>query len=130
MVWVMLGPLAVQIAHDLGLSAAQKGLLVATPVLAGVLLRAVAGILVDHLKPKKAGVTGQLIVLSGLAWAQFGGISSFQQILVLGMAGAAFAVALPSRTPLAARAPLLLWRSIAVIALILNLILLYLLSAR
>ena len=93
-------------------------------------LRAVAGILVDHLKPKKAGVTGQLIVLSGLAWAQFGGISSFQQILVLGMAGAAFAVALPSRTPLAARAPLLLWRSIAVIALILNLILLYLLSAR
>ena len=126
MVWVMLGPLAVQIAHDLGLSAAQKGLLVATPVLAGVLLRAVAGILVDHLKPKKAGVTGQLIVLSGLAWAQFGGISSFQQIL----AGAAFAVALPSRTPLAARAPLLLWRSIAVIALILNLILLYLLSAR
>jgi MFS transporter, NNP family, nitrate/nitrite transporter len=134
MVWVMLGPLAVQIAHDLGLSAAQKGLLVATPVLAGVLLRAVAGILVDHLKPKKAGVTGQLIVLSGLAWAQFGGISSFQQILVLGMflgmAGAAFAVALPSRTPLAARDPLLLWRSIAVIALILNLILLYLLSAR
>jgi NNP family nitrate/nitrite transporter-like MFS transporter len=99
MVWVMLGPLAVQIAHDLGLSAAQKGLMVATPVLAGALLRVVAGILVDHLGPKKAGVIGQLIVLSGLAWAQFGGISSFQQVLVLGMflgmAGAAFAVALP-----------------------------------
>jgi len=99
MVWVMLGPLGVQIAGDLGLSAAQKGMMVATPVLAGALLRVVAGILVDHLKPKMAGLIGQIIVLAGLGWAQFGGISSFQQVLVLGMflgmAGAAFAVALP-----------------------------------
>ena len=99
MVWVMLGPLGVQIAHDLGLSAAQKGMMVATPVLAGALLRVVAGILVDHLKPKMAGLVGQIIVLAGLGWAQFGGISSYQQVLVLGMflgmAGASFAVALP-----------------------------------
>ena len=99
MVWVMLGPLGVQIAGDLGLSAAQKGLMVATPVLAGALLRVVAGIFVDHLKPKKAGVIAQLIVLTGLGWAQLNGISSFQQVLVLGMflgmAGAAFAVAVP-----------------------------------
>ena len=99
MVWVMLGPLAVQIAHDLGLSAAQKGLMVATPVLAGALLRIVAGILVDHLKPRKAGLIGQVIVLAGLGWAQLSGITSYQQILVLGvflgMAGASFAVALP-----------------------------------
>ncbi len=39
-------------------------------------------------------------------------------------------VALPPRTPLAARDPLLLWRSIAAVALILNLILCYLLWAR
>jgi len=99
MVWVMLGPLGVQIARDLGLTAAQKGLMVATPVLAGALLRIVAGILVDHLKPKLAGVIGQVIVLAGLGWAQFGGITSYQQVLVLGMllgmAGASFAVALP-----------------------------------
>ena len=99
MVWVMLGPLGVQIARDLGLSAAQKGLMVATPVLAGALLRIVAGILVDHLKPKKAGLIGQVIVLAGLGWAQLSGITSYQQILVLGvflgMAGASFAVALP-----------------------------------
>ena len=99
MVWVMLGPLGVQIARDLGLSAAQKGLMVATPVLAGALLRIVAGILVDHFKPKKAGLIGQGIVLAGLGWAQFSGITSYQQVLVLGvflgMAGASFAVALP-----------------------------------
>ncbi len=99
MVWVMLGPLGVQIARDLGLSAAQKGLMVATPVLAGALLRIVAGILVDHLKPRMAGVIGQVIVLAGLGWAQLTGITSYQQVLVLGvflgMAGASFAVALP-----------------------------------
>jgi NNP family nitrate/nitrite transporter-like MFS transporter len=39
MVWVMLGPLGVQIAKDLALSPSQKGLMVATPVLAGALLR-------------------------------------------------------------------------------------------
>ena len=32
MVWVLLGPLAVQIAADLALTPAQKGLMVATPV--------------------------------------------------------------------------------------------------
>jgi MFS transporter, NNP family, nitrate/nitrite transporter len=99
MVWVMLGPLGVQIAKDLGLSAAQKGLMVATPVLAGALLRIVMGVLVDHLKPKKAGSVGQLVVLAGLAWAQFAGIHSYEEVLALGiflgMAGASFAVALP-----------------------------------
>ncbi len=99
MVWVMLGPLGVQIANDLGLDAAQKGIMVATPILAGALLRIVMGVLVDHLKPKKAGLIGQLIVIGSLGWAWLGGIHSYQQILVLGMllgfAGAAFAVALP-----------------------------------
>ena len=99
MVWVMLGPLGVQIAKSLGLDAAQKGLMVATPVLAGALLRIVMGILVDHLKPKKAGIIGQLIVALALTWAWLADINSYQQILLLGMllgfAGASFAVALP-----------------------------------
>ncbi len=99
MVWVMLGPLGVQIARDLALTPAQKGLMVATPVLAGALLRIVMGLLVDHLKPKAAGTIGQIIVLIGLAWAQFLGIASYRDVLVLGlflgMAGASFAVALP-----------------------------------
>jgi NNP family nitrate/nitrite transporter-like MFS transporter len=99
MVWVLLGPLAVQISADLHLSPAQKGLMVATPVLSGALLRVVMGVLVDHLKPKKAGIIGQVIVLLALFTAWMIGVHSYQNALLLGVflgfAGAAFAVALP-----------------------------------
>ncbi|MEC5216954.1 NNP family nitrate/nitrite transporter-like MFS transporter [Actimicrobium sp. GrIS 1.19] len=99
MVWVILGPLGVQIAHDLGLTAAQKGLIVATPLLAGALLRIVMGVLVDHLRPKRAGAIGQVIVIAGMVWAWQGKLDSYHAILalgvILGVAGAAFAVALP-----------------------------------
>ena len=99
MVWVILGPLAVQISNDIGLTPAQKGLMVATPLLAGALLRIVMGVLVDHLKPKKAGLIGQLVVIAGLVWAWLGDLHTYQSMLtlgiLLGMAGAAFAVALP-----------------------------------
>lgn len=99
MVWVLLGPLAVQMATDLQLTPAQKGLMVATPVLAGALLRIVMGVLVDQIKPKMAGLIGQIIVMFALLVAWLHGIQNFQQALVLGMflgvAGAAFAVALP-----------------------------------
>ncbi|NML27010.1 nitrate/nitrite transporter [Zoogloea dura] len=99
MVWVLLGPLGVQIASDLGLTHAQKGLMVATPVLAGALLRMVMGMLVDHLKPKMAGAIGQVIVIAALAVAWKFGIHSYEQVLILGLflgvAGASFAVALP-----------------------------------
>ncbi|HZV97934.1 MAG TPA: nitrate/nitrite transporter [Methylophilaceae bacterium] len=99
MVWVLLGPLAVQIAGDLQLTAAQKGLMVATPVLAGALLRIVMGVLVDQIKPKMAGLLGQVIVIAALAIAWLHGIHNFQQALTLGVflgvAGASFAVALP-----------------------------------
>jgi NNP family nitrate/nitrite transporter-like MFS transporter len=99
MVWVMLGPLAVQMSADLGLSPAQKGFLVAVPVLAGALLRVVNGILVDRLKPKRAGIIGQVVVILGLAIAWMVGIHSYQGALglgvILGVAGASFAIALP-----------------------------------
>ena len=99
MVWVILGPLGVQISKDIGLTPAQKGLMVATPLLAGAMLRIVMGVLVDHLKPKKAGMIGQLIVMGGLAWAWLGTLKTYESMLslgiLLGVAGAAFAVALP-----------------------------------
>ncbi|NOT15157.1 MAG: NarK/NasA family nitrate transporter [Methylotenera sp.] len=99
MVWVLLGPLAVQMATDLQLSPSEKGLMVATPVLAGALLRIVMGVLVDQIKPKMAGLIGQIIVIVSLLVAWLHGIETFQQSLMLGIglgfAGAAFAVALP-----------------------------------
>jgi len=99
MVWVMLGPLAVQMSADLGLSPAQKGFMVAVPVLAGALLRVVNGVLVDRLKPKRAGIIGQVVVIAGLLGAWALGVDSYHDTLwlgvVLGVAGASFAVALP-----------------------------------
>ena len=99
MVWVILGPLGIQISSDLGLSASQKGLMVATPLLAGAMLRIVMGLLVDHLKPRKAGLIGQVLVLAGLIWAWQGNLHTYHEMLllgvVLGVAGASFAVALP-----------------------------------
>lgn len=99
MVWVMLGPLGVNIANDLHLDHLQKGLMVATPVLSGALLRIVMGLLVDHLSPRKAGIIGQILVLTGLSIAWFHGIHSYQEVLTLGLllgvAGASFAAALP-----------------------------------
>jgi NNP family nitrate/nitrite transporter-like MFS transporter len=99
MVWVILGPLGVQISKTLGLDPAQKGLMVAIPVLAGAFLRIVNGVLVDHIGPKRTGQFAQLVVIVGLAITWLYGVHSYNQILlvgvVLGMAGASFAVALP-----------------------------------
>src|SRR6267154_1450047 len=99
MVWVLLGPLGVQIAKDLDLSPAQKGFMVAVPVLSGALLRIVAGIMVDRLRPKLTGIILQVIVIASLLTAWFVGVKSFEATLAvglaLGVAGASFAVALP-----------------------------------
>lgn len=99
MVWVILGPLGVGIAKDLGLTHAEKGLMVATPVLAGAILRLVMGILVDRLSPKKAAIIGQVVVIGALSYAWLMGIHSYEETLILGcflgVAGASFAAALP-----------------------------------
>ena len=99
MVWVILGPLGVAIAKDFHLDPAQKGLMVAVPVLAGAVLRLVNGVLVDRIGPKRTGMVGQLIVLMGLVLAWGVGVHDYQQVLalgiILGVAGASFAVALP-----------------------------------
>lgn len=99
MVWYLLGPLAVQIATDLQLTTQQRGLMVATPILAGALLRFVMGIVADQLSPKTAGIIGQVIVIVALFTAWNLGIHTYEQALLLGVflgvAGASFAVALP-----------------------------------
>ena len=99
MVWVMLGPLAVHIARDLHLTPAEKGFMVAVPILAGALLRIVMGVLVDRIGPRNAGMLGQIVVIGALAWAWLAGLHSLNQVytlgVLLGVAGASFAVALP-----------------------------------
>jgi NNP family nitrate/nitrite transporter-like MFS transporter len=99
MVWVLLGPLAPIIAKQLALSPAEKGLMVAVPTLAGAVLRLVNGLLVDRIGPKKTGAIGQIIVIVGLSIAWLLGVDSYGGTIavgvVLGFAGASFAVALP-----------------------------------
>lgn len=99
MVWYLLGPLAVQIATDLQLTTQQRGLIVATPILAGAILRLLMGLLADRLSPKTAGLIGQCIVIGALFCAWRLGIHSYEQALLLGVglgvAGASFAVSLP-----------------------------------
>jgi NNP family nitrate/nitrite transporter-like MFS transporter len=98
MVWVLIGVLGVYIAGDLGLTASQKGLMVALPILGGSLVRIPMGILVDRIGPKRTGIVGQLVVLLPLLWAWLGATSLSQVMalgLLLGVAGGSFAVALP-----------------------------------
>jgi NNP family nitrate/nitrite transporter-like MFS transporter len=99
MVWVLLGPLAPSISADLGLNAAEAGLMVATPTLAGALLRLVMGFLVDRIGPKTTGAMTQESVIGGLLFSWLIGVHSFAGTLILGgllgFAGASFAVALP-----------------------------------
>jgi len=98
-VWVILGPLAVLIAPELDLNAGQKGLMVATPILAGALLRVVNGVLISHWKARRIGIVMQFVVIAGLLISWKYGLHSFSQMLalgaVLGVAGASFAIALP-----------------------------------
>ena len=98
MAWVLLGPLAVQIAADLKLTYAQQGLIIATPLLAGAILRVVLGMLADRLQPRLTGAIGQAVVIVALAAVWLIGVSTYLGVLalgvVLGLAGASFAVAL------------------------------------
>ncbi|MBW8887122.1 MAG: NarK/NasA family nitrate transporter [Fibrobacteres bacterium] len=99
MVWVLLGPLGVHIAKDLGLSPAQKGMMVAVPVLSGAVMRVFMGLLVDSIGAKRAGLIGQGTVLAALAISWMVGLHSLHAVyalgVCLGVAGASFAVALP-----------------------------------
>jgi NNP family nitrate/nitrite transporter-like MFS transporter len=99
MVWVLLSPMAVLMARDLNLDAGQKGLMLATPVLAGALPRIANGILAGQLRSRLTGIVMQLIVILGLLMAWLIGVHSFSQVLILGailgVVGASFAIALP-----------------------------------
>jgi len=98
MVWVLIGPLSVLIANDYEMTAAQKANLVALPILGGSILRIVFGFLTDYIGPKRTGQLGMILTLLPLFWGwKF--VSSLGDLyivaLLLGVAGASFAAALP-----------------------------------
>lgn len=98
MIWVLIGVLGVYITKDFGLSASQKGLMVAIPVLGGSLVRIPLGLLVDHIGPRKTGIISQLLVTLPLlgVWLFGSNLDALHALgLLLGIAGGSFAVALP-----------------------------------
>lgn len=98
MTWVLLGPLAPFLREDLGLSAAQQGLLTAIPLLGGSLFRPVLGLLADRIGGRLTGLIGMALTIATLfvGW-QFARTAEHFYALgfLLGLAGASFAVALP-----------------------------------
>ncbi|AEI13512.1 MFS transporter [Cellulomonas gilvus] len=98
--WNLIGPLAVRYAEDMGLSASQKALLIATPVLVGALGRIPVGALTDRLGGRRMlstlcflSVVPVLLVM----WA--GSAGSYALLLafafLLGVAGTSFAAGIP-----------------------------------
>ncbi|CAI8756649.1 MULTISPECIES: MFS transporter [Methylococcus] len=99
MVWVMLGPLSLYITKDLTLPLEEKFTIVAIPILSGAVFRIILGSMADHVGPKPTGILAQLLVILGLAYVFGFGLHSKLEVellgLLLGVAGASFAVALP-----------------------------------
>jgi MFS transporter, NNP family, nitrate/nitrite transporter len=98
MVWVLLGPLGTYIAEDLNLNPAQKGLLTAVPLLGGSVFRLILGPLADRYGGRRVALGGMALtllpLLMGWVWADV--LPKLLLVgLLLGVAGASFAVALP-----------------------------------
>ena len=98
MVWVLLGALGAYVASDLGLSPLQKGLMVAVPPLGGSAFRLLLGTLADRVGIRRTGLVTMALTLVPLMWGWLAG-GTYVQVLgigmLLGVAGASFAVALP-----------------------------------
>jgi NNP family nitrate/nitrite transporter-like MFS transporter len=98
MVWVLFGPMAPFIGDQMHLSATQKGLLTAIPLLGGSFFRPILGLLADRIGSRRAGLTGMTLTLIPLVlgWHYATTLWHFYVIgFLLGIAGASFAVALP-----------------------------------
>ena len=98
MVWVLLGALGAYVAQDLGLSAVQKGLMVAVPPLGGAGFRLIVGTMADRVGTRRTGLVTLGLTLVPLLWGWLAGGTYLQVLgigLLLGIAGASFAVALP-----------------------------------
>jgi NNP family nitrate/nitrite transporter-like MFS transporter len=98
MVWVLFGPMTPFIAEQMSMSATQKGLLTAVPLLGGSFFRPVLGLLADRIGGRRAGLIGLSLTLVPLVLGWHFASHLWQLYVVgflLGIAGASFAVALP-----------------------------------
>lgn len=98
MIWVLLGALGVYITEDFNLSPAEKGMIVAIPILAGSFFRLVLGVLTDRIGPRQTAIGGMIVSMIPLLWGWLFGNSMTELYFIgilLGVAGASFSVALP-----------------------------------
>ncbi len=98
MIWMLIGSMGGILAKDFQLSDGGKGLMVAIPTLGGACLRLVLGVMTDRLGARRTALVGMALtalpLFLGWRW-----VESYQQMLLvglmLGVAGASFAAALP-----------------------------------
>jgi NNP family nitrate/nitrite transporter-like MFS transporter len=98
MVWVLFGPMTPFIAEQMSMSATQKGLLAAVPLLGGSFYRPILGLLADRIGGRRAGLIGLSLTLVPLilGWRFATHLWQLYSLgFLLGIAGASFAVALP-----------------------------------
>src|SRR5947208_16130884 len=73
MVWVLLGALANSIVPDFKINDAERGLMLAIPLLGGSILRLLLGLLTDHIGARRTGIIGLVLTLLplvlGWLWA-------------------------------------------------------------
>ena len=97
-VWLLIGALGIPIAEEFSLSATQKGFLVSIPLLGGALLRTIVGPMADRKGAKRVGLflLGMEILALTCGWLWSSNYYSLLGIgILLGFAGASFAIALP-----------------------------------
>jgi len=98
MVWLLIGALGVLIADTFRLTATEKVMAVAIPLLSGAFLRVIAGWSCDWVGAKRTGVAVLICELIAVLWGWLG-IHSYAELMLvglcLGIGGASFAVALP-----------------------------------
>jgi len=98
MVWLLVGALGVSISEDFGLGPTQKGLLVAIPLLGGAFLRVLIGPMSDRYGAKQVGQGILVLEVAALLMGWLLGTNYAAMLgvgLILGFAGASFAIALP-----------------------------------
>jgi MFS transporter, NNP family, nitrate/nitrite transporter len=98
MIWVIMGALGVYITKDFNLSPSEMGLIVAVPILSGSFFRIILGVLTDRIGPRKTALFGMTVTMVPLFWGWLFGQTITELFLIgilLGVAGASFAAAIP-----------------------------------